>query len=119
MNISKILKEKGITQIKLATDLEIAPSLLSRYLTSKLEWPPEVLKKVADYLEIDYSELSEIIYNNSKQTKTMDEQDQLKKENQDLRDQLNQALGENRILRKIAGIDIERRKEPRVKKQGS
>lgn len=56
-NLSRILKEKNISQLKLATDLNLAAPSVSRYCTG-LQLPrADVVTEIANYLQITTDEL--------------------------------------------------------------
>ena len=102
--IKRLLNKKRISQKELSERLGVNPSLLSRYRSGKLLWPFEIVEKLAAFLEVDYMDLSEEIY---RQTDKNNDYEiiRLKEEIQNLRDNLNRVIGENRLLREIAGID--------------
>ena len=56
MNLKKIRKEKGISQLKLALDLNTSQNTISRYETGEREPGINELIKIADYFDvsIDY-----------------------------------------------------------------
>lgn len=56
MNLKKIRKEKGISQLKLALDLNMSQNTISRYETGEREPGIAELIKIADYFDvsIDY-----------------------------------------------------------------
>ena len=56
MNLRKIRKEKGISQLKLALDLNTNQNTISRYETGEREPGINELIKIADYfnVSIDY-----------------------------------------------------------------
>ena len=56
MNLKKIRKEKGISQLKLAMDLNMSQNTISRYETGDREPGINELIKIADYfnISIDY-----------------------------------------------------------------
>ena len=56
MNLKKIRKEKGISQLKLALDLNTSQNTISRYETGEREPGICELIKIADYFDvsIDY-----------------------------------------------------------------
>jgi len=56
MNLKKIRKEKGISQLKLALDLNTSQNTISRYETGEREPGICELIKIADYfnVSIDY-----------------------------------------------------------------
>ena len=56
MNLRKIRKEKGISQLKLALDLNTNQNTISRYETGEREPGINELIKLADYFDvsIDY-----------------------------------------------------------------
>ena len=56
MNLKKIRKEKGISQLKLAMELNMSQNTISRYETGEREPGINELIKIADYfnISIDY-----------------------------------------------------------------
>lgn len=56
MNLKKLRKEKGISQLKLAMDLNMTQNTISRYETGEREPGINELIKIADYFDvsIDY-----------------------------------------------------------------
>ena len=56
MNLKKLRKEKGISQLKLAMDLNMTQNTISRYETGEREPGINELIKLADYFDvsIDY-----------------------------------------------------------------
>ena len=56
MNLKKLRKEKGISQLKLALDLNMSQNTISRYETGEREPGINELIKIADYFDvsIDY-----------------------------------------------------------------
>ena len=56
-NIRKYIKERGITQKKLAEDIGISPSTLNDYLTLRISPSHGVIQKIADYFEISKTDI--------------------------------------------------------------
>lgn len=56
MNLKKIRKEKGISQLKLAMELNMSQNTISRYETGEREPGINELIRIADYfnISIDY-----------------------------------------------------------------
>lgn len=56
MNLRKIRKEKGISQLKLALDLNMSQNTISRYETGEREPGINELIRIADYfnISVDY-----------------------------------------------------------------
>ena len=56
MNLKKVRKEKGISQLKLAMELNMSQNTISRYETGEREPGINELVKIADYfnISIDY-----------------------------------------------------------------
>ena len=56
MNLKKLRKEKGISQLKLAMDLNMTQNTISRYETGEREPGINELIKIADYfnISVDY-----------------------------------------------------------------
>ena len=56
MKLKKLRKEKGISQLKLALDLNMSQNTISRYETGEREPGINELIKIADYFDvsIDY-----------------------------------------------------------------
>jgi len=52
MNLKKIRKEKGISQLKLAMELNMSQNTISRYETGEREPGIIELIKIADYFDI-------------------------------------------------------------------
>lgn len=52
MNLRKIRKEKGISQLKLALDLNTNQNTISRYETGEREPGINELIKIADYFDV-------------------------------------------------------------------
>lgn len=59
MNLKKIRKEKGISQLKLAMDLNMSQNTISRYETGDREPGINELIKIADYFNISVDYLLE------------------------------------------------------------
>ena len=59
MNLRKIRKEKGISQIKLALDLNTSQNTISRYETGEREPGINELIKIADYFDVSVDYLLE------------------------------------------------------------
>ncbi len=57
LRIKEILKEKGITAKQLAEDVGIAENSISRFITEKQQPRYEVLKRIADQLEVEIWQL--------------------------------------------------------------
>lgn len=65
-NLSRLLKEKGISQFKLASDLNLAAPSVSRYCTG-LQLPrADIVAEIAKYLNISTDELLGVDENVSK-----------------------------------------------------
>ena len=52
MNLKKLRKEKGISQLKLAMDLNMTQNTISRYETGEREPGINELIKIADYFDV-------------------------------------------------------------------
>jgi len=52
MNLRKIRKERGISQLKLAMDLNMSQNTISRYETGEREPGINELIKIADYFDV-------------------------------------------------------------------
>ena len=59
MRLKEIRKSKGISQLKLALDLNTSQNTISRYETGEREPSITELKKIADYFEISIDYLLE------------------------------------------------------------
>ena len=57
MNLKKIRKEKGISQLKLALDLNMSQNTISRYETGEREPGIAELIKIADYFDVSIAYL--------------------------------------------------------------
>ena len=63
MNLKKIRKEKGISQLKLAMELNMSQNTISRYETGEREPGINELIRIADYFNISIDYLLERTHN--------------------------------------------------------
>jgi len=56
-SLNSILKKKELTQTDLANYLKIAPSLVSRYCSGKIQMTSSMLCEIADYLHVSVDEI--------------------------------------------------------------
>lgn len=59
MRLSEIRKEKNISQLKMALDLNVSQNTISRYETGEREPDLKMLIRIADYLNVSLDYLLE------------------------------------------------------------